>query len=49
MEKEGEWFFYNIEAAFTRAHAKAQDFGPQTPATPPQHPAQDDLSYKPNT
>jgi hypothetical protein len=49
MEKWGEWFFSNIEDAFRAVHAKASDFGPPTATTPPQHPAQDDLSYRPNT
>jgi len=48
LEKWGGWFYFHIQEAFNRQHEGQSDFGPQSATTPTQHPAQDDLSYKPN-
>jgi hypothetical protein len=48
VEKWGNWFFHNIEETFKRQFEKETDFGPESATSPLNHPAQDDLSYKPN-
>jgi len=48
-DKWGKWFFFHVEEAFNRRHQTETNYGPQTPTTPTEHPAHDDLAYKPNT
>ncbi len=47
-EKWGGWFYFHVQQSFQAQHQTEADYGPQS-AVSSAHPADDDLSYKPNS
>ena len=45
--KWGGWFYSHIQDAFAKVHKKQSDYGPESATTSADHPAHDDLRYKP--
>ena len=44
----GGWFHFHVQEAFKAQHQTESNYGPQSAESSSQHPAQDDLSYRPN-
>ena len=45
----GGWFLFHVEEAFQAEHGTESGYGPQSAESSSQHPAQDDISYRPNS